>query len=113
MSAEVARPRQLAPIEHPISRIGNPQNLDVKGFSRDGNRITESRASSGRPLANEGNYEKRRAESRRSSRQGRLIEDHQPRIEAIPEGVEVVKADPGKTTLPLFGKYTLFKNKDN
>ena len=107
---------KLPHVEHPLSRLGNPANLDIQGFgntSRAGSRADFQRPTSvlsqgGRPLANENTYgSPRRSVSGRASRVSRFSEG-QPRdpavFNSIPEGVEVTAGDPDKTRLPVFGE---------
>jgi len=110
---------RLPEIQHPLSRLGNPATLDVRGVSRNGfadRPLSEVGSITRRPLANEHDFD--RPVSYRSPRrsihtpsEGRvsklsLLKDPSPRhYEAIPEGVEVTHGDPGKTRLPVFGTY--------
>ncbi|XP_052685325.1 EF-hand calcium-binding domain-containing protein 6-like isoform X2 [Crassostrea angulata] len=94
----------LPQIEHPLSRMGNPTNMDIRGVSRSGDRPLSHPA--GRPLANENVYSGRKSvsaygrDSRLGSRQ--MMQAPLP-IDSIPEGVEVTYGDPAKTRLPVFG----------
>lgn len=94
----------LPQIEHPLSRMGNPTNMDIRGVSRSGDRPLSH--PSGRPLANENVYSGRKSvsahgrDSRLASRQ--MMQAPLP-IDSIPEGVEVTYGDPAKTRLPVFG----------
>lgn len=94
----------LPQIEHPLSRMGNPTNMDIRGVSRSGDRPLSH--PSGRPLANENVYSGRKSvsahgrDSRLGSRQ--MMQAPLP-IDSIPEGVEVMYGDPAKTRLPVFG----------
>lgn len=94
----------LPQIEHPLSRMGNPTNMDIRGVSRSGDRPFSHPA--GRPLANENVYSGRKSvsaygrDSRLGSRQ--MMQAPLP-IDSIPEGVEVTYGDPAKTRLPVFG----------
>lgn len=94
----------LPQIEHPLSRMGNPTNMDIIGVSRSGDRPLSHPA--GRPLANENVYSGRKSvsaygrDSRLGSRQ--MMQAPLP-IDSIPEGVEVTYGDPAKTRLPVFG----------
>lgn len=94
----------LPQIEHPLSRMGNPTNMDIRGVSRSGDRPLSHPA--GRPLANENVYSGRKSvsaygrDSRLGSRQ--MMQAPLP-IDSIPEGVEVTYGDPSKTRLPVFG----------
>ncbi|XP_062594350.1 EF-hand calcium-binding domain-containing protein 6-like isoform X3 [Saccostrea cucullata] len=93
----------LPQIEHPLSRMGNPTNMDVRGVSRSGDRPLSH--PTGRPLANENIYTARKslsAHGRDSRMASRQMMAPVP-IESIPEGVEVTYGDPAKTRLPVFG----------
>ncbi|XP_061196187.1 EF-hand calcium-binding domain-containing protein 6-like isoform X2 [Saccostrea echinata] len=93
----------LPQIEHPLSRMGNPTNMDVRGVSRSGDRPLSH--PTGRPLANENIYTARKslsAHGRDSRVASRQMMAPLP-IESIPEGVEVTYGDPTKTRLPVFG----------
>lgn len=95
----------LPQIAHPLSRMENPGNLDVRGVSRDGNRPS-SQPPTGRPLANENVYTGRKSVSSygRDSRLGVRQPMTPLQHETIPEGIEVRQGDPNSTRLPLFGK---------
>ena len=104
----------LPEIQHPLSRLGNPEMMDVRG-SRGGDGLARSLDSglggSGRPLAAETQYVTRRSLHSSSGRNSRLtarLDVHAGapvRVDTIPEGVEVIGGDPAKTKLPVFGKY--------
>lgn len=94
----------LPQIEHPLSRMGDPTNMDIRGVSRAGDRPLSH--PSGRPLANENIYSTRKsmsAQGRDSRLASRQMMAPLP-IDSIPEGVEVTYGDPSKTRLPVFGK---------
>ncbi|XP_069123520.1 EF-hand calcium-binding domain-containing protein 6-like isoform X1 [Argopecten irradians] len=99
----------LPQIEHPLSRMENPDNLGVRGVSRAGDRPGShpNFGMSSRPLANENSYPTRKSmsalgrESRRGSRMAMSYPNYN--AAAIPEGVEVTYGDPNKTRLPVFG----------
>ena len=101
---------KLPEIQHPLSRLGRPDNLGVQGVSRgntaDGHRLGTRHSFSGRPLAaEEGNYGTVRRSMSRASRCGQMPVDSLPfRYDAIPEGVAVVAGDSTRTRLPIFGK---------
>lgn len=103
----------LPQIEHPLSRMGNPTNMDIRGVSRSGDRPLSH--PSGRPLANENVYSGRKSvsahgrDSRLGSRQ--MMQAPLP-IDSIPEGVEVTYGDPAKTRLPVFGKICFYTIKN-
>lgn len=99
----------LPQIQHPLSRMSNPENMDIRGVSRSGERPT-SQPNTGRPLAAESRYPVRKSmsalsgrESRQSSRLGRENVPPPMPIDSIPEGVEVTYGDPSKTRMPVFG----------
>lgn len=99
---------RLPQIPHPLSRLGNPSGMELCGAG--------SRGGSGRPLASEnqaGAYYLGSARRTPASAGGRMsrasmMRRSMPegvRVDAIPEGVEVMAGDPSKTRLPIFGKY--------
>ena len=109
---------KLPEIQHPLSRLGRPDNLGIQGVSRGnsafGSRPGTRNSYSGRPLAaEEVNYglvrrslpsSAGRAASR-ASRQGPVPADSLPlRYDSIPEGVEVIAGDSTKARLPVFGE---------
>ncbi|OWF42398.1 EF-hand calcium-binding domain-containing protein 6-like isoform X2 [Mizuhopecten yessoensis] len=99
----------LPQIEHPLSRMENPEHLGVRGVSRAGDRPGShpNFGMSSRPLANENTYPTRKSMSalERESRRGSRMAMSYPNYNAtaIPEGVEVTYGDPNKTRLPVFG----------
>ena len=109
---------KLPEIQHPLSRLGRPDNLGIQGVSRgntaDGARPSTRNSFSGRPMAaEEVNYGlvRRSLQSSggrsgsRASRQGPALVDAPPlRYDSIPEGVAVVAGDTTKARLPVFGK---------
>jgi hypothetical protein len=110
----------LPDIQHPMSRMSNPGNLDVRGVSRGGLADVPGPQASGRPLASEdgmgGSAHRLRksisAGSGRDSRQrngGPQMVRETINIDSIPEGVEVKYGDPAATRLPVFGKSLFFK----
>ena len=105
----------LPDIQHPMSRMSNPDNLDIRGVSRAGDRPPSDPApGTGRPLANEAvplSGPRRKSQSA-AGRDSRLRKDGPAaggtiNIESIPEGVEVKYGDPGATRLPVFGELTV------
>lgn len=111
-SAKVGMGVTLPQIQHPLSRMSNPGEMDIRGVSRSGDRPM-SNPSGGRPLANESHYPLRKSmsalsgrESRQASRMGHIPAPMA--IDSIPEGVEVKFGDPNKTRMPIFGKFTNF-----
>jgi len=100
----------LPHIEHPLSRMENPGNMDVRGVSRIGDRPgSHPSVHSARPLANEQIYTSRKTHSAlgSASRRGSkmAMSYPAPANQPIPEGVEVTFGDPMKTRLPVFGKF--------
>ena len=108
---------KLPEIQHPLSRLGRPDGLDVRGTSRlgtaEGLRPASQASLSGRPLAAEGGYNALRRSlpssgGRSASRASAVMRnmDATPlRYDAIPEGVEVIAGDETKARLPIFGEY--------
>ncbi|XP_074648527.1 EF-hand calcium-binding domain-containing protein 6-like [Tubulanus polymorphus] len=100
----------LPQIEHPLSRMSNPENLGIRGTSRGGDRaLSRSQSLMGniRPLASERAYPVRRSISQAGGRHSVLSQSapiHPLRADAIPEGIEVKHGDPCTTRLPIFGK---------
>ncbi|XP_077999318.1 EF-hand calcium-binding domain-containing protein 6-like [Glandiceps talaboti] len=105
-----ARIGNLPEIPHPLSRLGNPEKLNVRGLSsRAGDRPSSNPAP--RP-ASEIPFVTPRL-SRSAAGKGTLHESLDlkrtlPRIPGpfsptIPEGIEVTVGDPAKTKLPVFG----------
>ena len=103
---------QLPEIKHPLSRLDlNVNNLDVRGYSRDGR---YSYHQSGRPLSQETGGDFIGAK-RRSSTYVNDLPNKARQIggdivlppvyeSSIPQNVEVMRGDPKKTKLPIFGK---------
>jgi hypothetical protein len=97
----------LPAITHPLSRLGDPGKLDVRGVSRGCDRpMSHAGSISGRPLANEGNFSPRKSVSAggRYSKLSKSSPMPALQYDSIPEGVEVMQGDPSKTRLPVFGK---------
>ena len=115
MSAQVAsRPvsgmvGKLPEIQHPLSRLANPTDMELRGVSRAGGDM-RSMSQVGRPLAREEDSSfvpRSRLGSRLGSRGSmtrRSMPDPYISVDAIPEGVEVTAGDPSKTRLPIFGE---------
>ncbi|XP_052263112.1 EF-hand calcium-binding domain-containing protein 6-like isoform X2 [Dreissena polymorpha] len=98
----------LPQIQHPLSRMSNPGDFELRGVSRSGDRPLSNPAG-GRPLANESHYPLRKSlsalggrESRQTHRLGKENLAASMPIESIPEGVEVTFGDPSKTRMPIF-----------
>ena len=110
----------LPAIQHPLSRMEDPANLNVRGLSRDG-----SRAASRQSLTFGQDFERNRLNVLRpitadqvpwrlTRSSNGLGVQNSPRNAAfsamgqIPEGVEVKRAeDPSKPSIPIFGKSCL------
>ncbi|ESO99600.1 hypothetical protein LOTGIDRAFT_238765 [Lottia gigantea] len=98
----------LPEIQHPLSRMSNPGNMNVTGVSKSQDRPF-SQMSQGRPLANEEQLFVRKSFSAMGRRESRLrfrkdnFAQPPPAIDSIPEGVEVSQGDPTKTRMPIFG----------
>ncbi|KAJ8318170.1 hypothetical protein KUTeg_003261 [Tegillarca granosa] len=95
----------LPQIEHPLSRMSNPGNMDIRGVSRAGDRPGSH--PTGRFNENVDTGRKVHSAMGRTSRlSGRNSQAMNPRgsfqIETIPEGCEVVHGDPNKTRMPIF-----------
>lgn len=94
-------PGMLPRIEHPLSRLGSPQNMSIRGVSRTGSRADAE-------FKNETNpgIVLRRSVQSKSGLEGMRKKDvFSPLpLEAIPEGVKVAHAtDQTKPRLPVFG----------
>jgi len=94
----IGRVGSLPRIEHPLSRLENPDNISVRGVSRasfrQGDAVAEKGVRNHRPAT--------------MSPRRKDLDPKMP-IQAIPEGVQVVHStDPEKTTLPVFGKVDSF-----
>ncbi|XP_076819252.1 EF-hand calcium-binding domain-containing protein 6-like isoform X2 [Clavelina lepadiformis] len=83
----------LPRIEHPLSRLENPEKISIRGMSRASNRSGEVPARKTHRFSKTEEMSPRRKD----------LSPKMP-IEAIPEGVQVVHSrDPSKPTLPIFG----------
>lgn len=123
----------LPHIKHPLSALDfNVDTLDVRGYSRDGNRLLAQSSAGyrvslgGRPLAREGG-EGGVANSASSSHKRYLSRSYDggmikartngvvlpPVYESIPQNVEVTLGDPEKTRLPIFGNRTAMSERDD
>ena len=94
--SQASRVGLLPRIEHPLSRLENPEKISVRGMSRASYRSVEDPGPrhTSRPNV--------------MSPQRKDLNPKMP-ITSIPEGVQVVQAsDPDKTTLPIFGKLACF-----
>lgn len=87
----------LPRIEHPLSRLENPGKMSVRGMSR------ASVRSGGGPQI----QAQKTSRSITMSPQRKDLNPKMP-MESIPEGVQVIQsADPNKTTLPIFGEFSV------
>ncbi|XP_076459815.1 EF-hand calcium-binding domain-containing protein 6-like isoform X2 [Babylonia areolata] len=96
----------LPDIQHPLSRMSHPDNMDIRGVSRAGDRTPES--ATGRPLACETPVHPGRKSMSAMGRENRTKKEGTAfrasiSVDAIPEGVEVKYGDPAATRLPVFG----------
>ncbi|XP_028657943.2 EF-hand calcium-binding domain-containing protein 6 [Erpetoichthys calabaricus] len=101
---------RLPVIQHPLSRLGDPGTISLRGFSRDSfGKPLDEENQHGRPLAHE---EKLGHSSRQqTSRNYKSLPEPErgvpttPPPHHIPPGVEVTPAvDSSKTRLPIFGQ---------
>ena len=84
----------LPRIEHPLSRLSNPEKISVRGMSRASYRF-------GQVLPVK---EVKTSRSNLMSPQRKDLNPKMP-MDSIPEGVQVIQSsDPNKTTLPIFGE---------
>lgn len=103
----------LPAIQHPLSRMDDPTNLNVRGLSRDGSRaasrqsltLAQDKLNALRPITAE------QVPWRLTRSANGLGKANSPRNNSfagmgqIPEGVEVKRAeDPNKPSIPIFGK---------
>lgn len=96
----LSSPRSSLPrlpiIEHPLSRLGDPETLSLRGFSR---------ADVTHPREEEVPQSRRNIQTALSSYRDRSL-PLTPLMHHIPEGVQVAIAiDQNKTRLPLFGRF--------
>ena len=102
----------LPAISHPLSRLGSPQKMAVRGVSRGENASTHiqnelQKVSQLRPItADQVPY--RLTKSSCGSR-GPPKETNLPALSSVPEGVEVKKVkDQSKPAIPIFGKFIFY-----
>ncbi|KAI8521540.1 hypothetical protein Bbelb_012940 [Branchiostoma belcheri] len=94
----------LPEIQHPISRLGDPDKISVRGVSRQGGRGELEDPAPQRPLASEKDYTAHRVRTADKTHRAKKEALPPMKYESIPEGVEVVEAtDPNKARLPVFG----------
>lgn len=108
----------LPAIPHPLSRMEDPTNLNVRGLSREGSRVASRQSLTFgqdldrqklnvlRPItADQVPYRLTRS----SNGFGGQRSPRNDGFAGIPEGVEVKFAeDPNKPTIPIFGKHNFF-----
>ncbi|XP_015764161.1 PREDICTED: EF-hand calcium-binding domain-containing protein 6-like [Acropora digitifera] len=99
----------LPAIQHPLSRMDDPTNLNVRGLSRDGSRaasrqsltLAQDKLNALRPITAE-QVPWRLARS--ANGLGKANSPRNAGMGQIPEGVEVKRAeDPNKPSIPIFG----------
>ena len=103
----------LPAIQHPLSRMDDPTNLNVRGLSRDGSRaasrqslaLAQDKFTVLRPITAD------QVPWRLTRSANGLGQIHSPRNNSfvgmgqIPEGVEIKRAeDPSKPSIPIFGR---------
>lgn len=108
----------LPAIPHPLSRMEDPTNLNVRGLSRDGSRVASRQS-----LTFGQEFDRQKLNALRpitadqvpwrlTRSSNGIGGQHSPRYKGfagIPEGVEVkIAEDPSKPTIPIFGKYEVF-----
>ena len=103
----------LPAIPHPLSRMDDPTNLNVRGLSRDGSRVAsrqsltfgQDKLNALRPITAD------QVPWRLTRSSNGFGGQHSPRnygFSGIPEGVEVKLAeDPNKPSIPIFGKCSI------
>lgn len=102
----------LPRIEHPLSRLGNPDEILIRGVSRAGGRIS-SRIDN---VEEKGGATRRRsAQMRSGSAPSRKPEDAPAvPLETIPEGIKIASAsDPTRPRLPVFGNNRVFSRAES
>eukprot|EP00061_Rhincodon_typus_P004497 g22742.t1 len=100
-----ATPR-LQYVQHPLSRLGDPETISVRGFSRTGDKTSaDPFPGPDRPAPTDRNGGKEPVDSPHCGRSKELQPARVPResLGHIPEGVEVTfGTDPEKPRLPIF-----------
>lgn len=97
----------LPEIPHPLSRLGNPDKLNVRGLSSSHGRPNSNPTKPGEiPFSNITPRISRSSAGRQSGVSKSLPRIPQP-FQSIPEGVEVVQTDTNKAKLPVFGKWEI------
>ncbi|XP_067838234.1 EF-hand calcium-binding domain-containing protein 6 [Heptranchias perlo] len=106
-----AAPR-LPHIPHPLSRLGDPETISVRGFSRASDKQpAEPPLVPDKPASGAQGYGKEPMDQPSSGRRKEREREPEPRrvsrgsLQHIPEGVEVAfEAEPDKPRLPVFGQ---------
>ena len=107
----------LPAIPHPLSRMDDPTNLNVRGLSRDGSRVASRQSLTFAQDFDRGKLNALRPITadqvpwRLTRSSNGFGGQHSPRnngFAGIPEGVEVKRAeDPNKPSIPIFGKSSI------
>ena len=107
----------LPAIPHPLSRMEDPTNLNVRGLSRDGSRVASRQSLTFAQDFDRGKLNALRPITadqvpwRLTRSSNGFGGQHSPRnngFTGIPEGVEVKRAeDPNKPSIPIFGKSSI------
>ena len=107
----------LPAIPHPLSRMDDPSNLNVRGLSRDGSRVASRQSLTFAQDFDRGKLNALRPITadqvpwRLTRSSNGFGGQHSPRnngFAGIPEGVEVKRAeDPNKPSIPIFGKSSI------
>ena len=107
----------LPAIPHPLSRMEDPTNLNVRGLSRDGSRVASRQSLTFAQDFDRGKLNALRPITadqvpwRLTRSSNGFGGQHSPRnngFAGIPEGVEVKRAeDPNKPSIPIFGKSSI------
>ncbi|XP_020372348.2 EF-hand calcium-binding domain-containing protein 6 [Rhincodon typus] len=109
-----ATPR-LQYVQHPLSRLGDPETISVRGFSRTGDKTSaDPFPGPDRPAPTDRNGGKEPVDSPHCGRSKELQPARVPResLGHIPEGVEVTfGTDPEKPRLPIFGQRADLENR--
>lgn len=102
----------LPAIQHPLSRMEDPTNLNVRGLSRDGSRVAsrqsltfgQDKFNALRPITADQVPWRLTRSSNGFGGQNSPRNNNYAAIGQIPEGVEVKRAeDPNKPSIPIFG----------
>ncbi|XP_043561761.1 EF-hand calcium-binding domain-containing protein 6 [Chiloscyllium plagiosum] len=112
-------PSHLTPrlqyVQHPLSRLGDPETISVRGFSRSGDKTSaDPFPGPDRPAPNDRNRRREPVDSPHCGRSKELEPGGGPRVSlaCIPEGVQVTfGTDPDKPRLPIFGQRADLENR--